>query len=266
MRGSTLSALLAVAVASVATAPTGAWAQDLADRVEAVTDGTVRVSFAVRPDVEICEDGIRIGSNRMWWHSEDGWDRPQRCHDGPAEIEVSMRNGRVRRVELVRAGRERTEDAVELGLVPAEDLVSLMLGLARSKMSRRGAGSVLFPVVIADVEEGWRELLELAKDRDVVKEVRKNALFWVGQEAASAATEGLADVAFDDDEKDDVRDAAVFALSQRPDDESIPVLMELAQTAERAQTRKTAMFWLAQSDDDRVLSFFEDVLLGRPGG
>ena len=30
-----------------------------------------------------------------------------------------------------------------------------------------------------------------------------------------------------------------------------------------AETRRAAMFWIAQSDDPRVLAFFEEILLGR---
>jgi hypothetical protein len=39
--------------------------------------------------------------------------------------------------------------------------------------------------------------------------------------------------------------------------------MVLARTAREAETRRAAMFWLAQSDDERVVAFFEEVLLGR---
>ncbi len=121
-------------------------------------------------------------------------------------------------------------------------------------------------MVLADVPDVWRELMGLARDASVASEARKNALFWLGQEAAEAATEGLADVALDEDEDQDVRDAAVFAISQRPRDEGVSVLMEVARTAHEGRTRRTAMFWLAQSDDARVLPFFERILLGREGG
>ena len=72
-----------------------------------------------------------------------------------------------------------------------------------------------------------------------------------------------ADVANDDGEEQEIRNAAIFALSQRDDAESVPALMEIARTGAESETRKTAMFWLAQSDDPRVVRFFEDVLLGR---
>lgn len=32
------------------------------------------------------------------------------------------------------------------------------------------------------------------------------------------------------------------------------------------ETRRSAMFWLAESEDERVYAFFEEILLGRGGG
>jgi hypothetical protein len=39
--------------------------------------------------------------------------------------------------------------------------------------------------------------------------------------------------------------------------------MEVASGGEEAETRRTALFWLAQSNDERVVDFFEEILLGR---
>jgi len=171
----------------------------------------------------------------------------------------------VRGVELVRRTASRTRGAVDLGEVPAPGAARYLLEVARTAPTRAGEHAV-FAAVLADVEGLWRGLLDVAKDRSVTKGVRKSALFWVGQEAADSATRGLSQVAADDDEEQDVRNAAVFALSQRPADESVPVLMDLARTAGQAETRRTAMFWLAQSEDPRVPAFFEKILVGRGGG
>ena len=52
--------------------------------------------------------------------------------------------------------------------------------------------------------------------------------------------------------------------TDRPEEsEGVPILMDVATTAEDANTRRSAMFWLAQAEDPRVLDFFEEVLLGR---
>jgi len=60
-----------------------------------------------------------------------------------------------------------------------------------------------------------------------------------------------------------VRDAAVFALSQRPKNEGVPALLRLAQNDADPEIRRKAVFWLGQSDDPRALNFFEQVLTGR---
>ena len=131
--------------------------------------------------------------------------------------------------------------------------------------SGRGEEDAVLPAVLADVEAIWEDLLVLAREGAVDSDVRTQALFWVGQEAANVVSEGLAEVALDEKEDQEVREAAVFALSRRPAEEGVPILMQVARTAKQAETRRSAMFWLAQSEDERVYAFFEEVLLGRGG-
>jgi len=58
----------------------------------------------------------------------------------------------------------------------------------------------------------------------------------------------------------EVQKQAVFALSQRPKDEAVPILMKIAKTHANPEVRKMAIFWLGQIDDDRVLPFFKEIL------
>ena len=108
-------------------------------------------------------------------------------------------------------------------------------------------------------------LLAIARDRSVHGEVREAALFWVSQVAADGIDSTLAGIAADAAEDQDVRDAAVFALAQRPEEESVPALMELVRSAPHAETRRVALFWLAQADDERVPDFFAELIHGRGG-
>jgi len=57
-----------------------------------------------------------------------------------------------------------------------------------------------------------------------------------------------------------VKKKAVFALSQLPKDEGVPLLIEVAKTNKNPAVRKQAMFWLGQSHDSRAVEFFEQVL------
>jgi len=245
-------------ILALAAAPAAAAGQDLAARITDGGDGVVRMSFAVRDGVEICERGMRMFEHRMNW-SEGRW-RDDRCAAGPAVVEMRVRGSRVDRVRVLRLDEEEAVGARDLGTVEAAAAARALLQVARE-----GEEDAVFPIMLADVDDAWRGVLELAQDRGVSRDVRKSSLFWVGQEAAHAATEGLADVARDEDEDQGVRDAAIFALSQRDPDESVPVLMDVARTAEQAKTRRTAFFWLAQMDDPRVVAFLREVLVGRGG-
>lgn len=252
-----------LALLALAAVPGAAAAQDATARITAGGDGVVRMSFATREGVEICENGIRMFDHRISWHGSD-WDHGP-CVTGPATVELRVRNGGVTRVHTLRLGDRPDQHARDLGTVPAAEAVDILLAAARFGRSGRGAEDALFPAMLADAPGAWRKVMVLAEDRDAPRDARKSALFWLGQEAAEAASQGLARVAQDEDEEQEVRNAAVFALSQRDPSEGMPILMELARTARERETRRSAFFWLAQMDDPQVVAFFKEVLTGRGG-
>jgi HEAT repeat protein len=104
-------------------------------------------------------------------------------------------------------------------------------------------------------------LISLARD-DSRREARNQALFWLSQRAGQEAVAAIGSAI--DDPDTDVKKRAVFALSQLPRDEGIPLLIQLARTNRNAEVRKQAMFWLGQSRDARAVQFFEEVLLKKP--
>ncbi len=91
----------------------------------------------------------------------------------------------------------------------------------------------------------------------------KSAVFWLGQASGEAATAGLTELVDEESGDLEVRKTAVFALSQRPAAEGVPALIEIARGSASPTLRKQAFFWLAQSEDPRALSLFEEVLSGR---
>ena len=93
-------------------------------------------------------------------------------------------------------------------------------------------------------------------------EVRGQALFWLAQKK-DPETEALALAALRDGSGRQVVEKAVFALSQLPPDRAIPALEMLARDRSLdAKTRREALFWLAQQDDDRALDIFDELLGG----
>ena len=85
-------------------------------------------------------------------------------------------------------------------------------------------------------------------------------MFWLGQAAGDAATAGLNNIVLDNSVDREVREQAVFALSQRPSDEGVPALISVARTNKDPELRKKALFWLGQSHDPRALDLFEELL------
>lgn len=234
--------------------PASLSAQGLADRVRAAGDGPVRLSFAARPGV--CGTGssitIRDGDEEDDWESD--------CRPGPVRVSLRMQGGRVIGAETRVGGRWRQGAAgTDLGQVPAAEAAALMLELARRTAEDDGGGLVT-AATLADSIVIWPRLLDLARDRSLPGGTRRHAVFWLGQAAGEAATRGLDSIVAADADDLELREHAVFALSQRPADEGIPALIRIARTNPRPELRRKALFWLGQSEDPRALALFEALL------
>jgi hypothetical protein len=238
-------------------------AQDLAQRVAGVEAGSVTFTYPARPDIQICDRGISIGGSRVMWRGRNRGGLAARCTSGTVSVALRVAGGLVRDVDVLELDDVVAPETVDLGTVGAREAAAYFLSLTHAAGSDDAAEDAVFPAVLADVDELWRELLEIARDPSIQQDVRGTALFWLGQEAGDAVTSGIAAIAADERQEQDVREAAIFALSQRPDAVGVEPLMEIARTAREAETRRAAMFWLAQSEHPRVLAFFEEILLGR---
>lgn len=232
-------------------------AQSIADRVARAPDGKVRFSYAAREGV--CGNGRNNISVRS--HGDVDWEDD--CEPGPVRLVLTKVDGRITRVRAYVGGRWRAAEGAttDLGDVPARAAGEYLLDLAERGGS--GAKEALFPATIADSFVAYPGLLRIARSDRATNETRKSAVFWLGQATGDKVTESLDSVVTDASGNREVRESAVFALSQRPDDEGVPVLLRLAQNDRDPEIRRKAVFWLGQSDDPRALDFFEKVLTGR---
>ena len=243
----------------------------LADRIRSVKNGTVRLSYGVKEG--ICGDGETFirdrtrGENTNMTFNDNGnthnyygkgWrDRP--CEPGPARVAFIKDDGSVTKMRLYVGGEWEKADAetVDLGMVAAPAAARALLDVAARE---RRAENAVFGAIIADSAVVWPELLAIAKNDDLYKSIRRNAVFWLSQVAGDEATKGLTELAESQGQDRDVRDQAVFALSQLPHDQGVPILIRLAKTNQDPQVRRKAIFWLGQSDDPRAIKLFEEIL------
>jgi hypothetical protein len=236
-------------------------AQSLERRIAQAPDGLVRLSFAAREGV--CGNG----RNNINWNSRsdsdsrDGWSSD--CDAGPVRIALEVLNGSVLSVHTYVGGRWReiSRRTTDLGTVSSPEAAEYFLDLAES--SRDVKGDVMVPALIADSFTAWPRLLQIGKNSSIRSNVRKQAIFWLSQEASAEATRGLTELAESDDGEREVRKQAVFALSQLRNNAGVPTMIRLARTDKDPVIRKQAIFWLGQSGDPRAIEFFEEVLTKR---
>jgi HEAT repeat protein len=155
--------------------------------------------------------------------------------------------------------RPASSNVMDLGAVPAPDAANYLLSVAQTERGSMGEKAI-FPVTLVDSADVWPSLIKLARNENLPRATRTQSVFWVGQAAGEAATRGLSDIADDNAVDREVREQAVFALSQRPRDQGIPALIAIARTNKDPEIRKKAMFWLGQSGDPRALDLFEEIL------
>ena len=242
----------------------------LADRVAAAPDGQVRFSFATRAGVcgngrnvisLECDDGScgRHRTSSGNYYDDDGGCP---CEPGPARVALEKRGGQIVRLRTYVGGAWRAAaDArvTDLGAVPAIAAARYLLDLAARGSGDAGHDAV-FPVVLADSLTVWPDLLRLARADSVPRETRRSAVFWLGQAAGEAATRGLTELVDDSSVEVEVKESAVFALSQLRREEGVPILIRIARTHASPSVRKKALFWLGQSGDPRAIALFEELL------
>lgn len=320
---------LAAVLALACTANAGA--QSIEQKVKARNDGVVELIFASKPGV--CGDGRTFistgtddeGRHSTFTQSNSGFStttgstnyRSRECDQGPVRVELRVRNGEVVEVDTYVGGT-----TIPAANTSARAATDYLLTLAETAGSSNIAKHALLPALLADVDvsarllqvgsnsranrevrksaifwlgqsgapiapnglkqlvrdnddevaksatfavaqlrsdEGARILLEAARDDGLSSEVRKSAIFWLGQAAGEKATAGLKDLLSDEDSE--VKKSAVFALSQIKSEQSVDALLDVVKNSKDREVRKRALFWLSQSKDPRVLALFEDILL-----
>lgn len=246
--------------------------QSIADRIMR-NSGDVRFSFKASPNV--CGDGgptiyvedrtgerrvhFRTGTSSFNTRYSDEWTAA--CENGPVRVALTIQSGSVSSVRTYVGGNWRSAGgAVDLGELSSREAATALVSIAERGNKR--AGDLLFAATLADSADINRELLRIARSRDLNSETRRAAMFWASQFASDATAVGLREIIESDDDFA-VRRHAVFAISQLSKNESVPMLIDIVRKRGDARIVKQAIFWLGQTDDPRAVAFFEELLLAR---
>jgi len=238
-------------------------AQSIASRVASAKDGKVRFTYAPKPDV--CGTGNSIsrgGNNRMNWSDSQSADvtYDEECSHSPVRIVLSVRDGKVTKLRTYVGGQWRTpvEPTTDIGAVSTRDATTYLLGLAASDTETRAGQEAILPAMLADSVNIYPQLIRIARDPDTPKGTRNQATFWLGQAAADVVAPERDNIKGNDDEE--IKKQAVFAISQRRCEDSVPALIQIAENNRSPEVRRSALFWLGQTGDPRAISVFEKIL------
>jgi len=173
---------------------------------------------------------------------------------------VRLQAGEIRRVRSFSGDCQVDAGGLQvywLGDVSGAQSVEFLRTLASAVDTRDRSEAALSAMALHRDAAAAAAILDLAKTG--TPRLRQRALFWIARRAESQAA-GVITQAIDNDPDVEVKKQAVFALSQLPRDEGVPILIKLAGSHTHPIVRKQAMFWLGQSKDPRALKFFEEVL------
>lgn len=128
---------------------------------------------------------------------------------------------------------------------------------ARDDRDDRFREKLTFDLTLVHQPAAAQTLIRMAH-QDPAPQVRRQAQFWMAQIATRIGTKNVADDlgnSADNDPNESIRKSAVFSLTQLPNGEGTPKLIQLAQTSKDPAVRKQAVFWLGQSNDPRALDY-----------
>jgi HEAT repeat protein len=118
---------------------------------------------------------------------------------------------------------------------------------------------IIFSISQTNTSGNDQWLLDQAVNTKNSMDIRKNALFWAGQNGSlDMARIG---VLYDKATETEFKKQVIFVLSQRgKSSEAVDKLIDIAKTEKDKELRKEALFWLSQSHDPRVAKFLLDII------
>jgi hypothetical protein len=231
-------------------------AQSLVNRIAAVRDGTIRMSFAARPGV--CGDGrgsVWIQDAERRGYSND---RQWVCIGGPVRVAIGRADNQTVSIRKWVGGRwGAAASETDLGDVPPLEAARYLSTLAHTLGGASG-DEALTAAAFADAGDLSPELRLVVRDDDAPLQSRRQALFWLGQ--SDFPTRDLARL-YETLTPYSLREHFTFVLSQRHDDEAVTKLIDVARNDRDLGVRKQAMFWLGQSKDPKATQFFREIIL-----
>ena len=132
--------------------------------------------------------------------------------------------------------------------------------LYKSTRSSNVHGQIIQAVVGLRTAEATQWLIDMAKDKTLDSESRKNAIYWAGQQR-SVDMDQLNAIYEQARGDNDVQTQVLYVYSQRKESTAVDKLMAIAKSDQNIEMRKQALYWLGQKNDPRIRQFIRDLIM-----
>jgi len=249
--------------------PTGARAQTLGRRIDSSPDGRVQFTFSARPGV--CGNGrsyIQTGPNNYTGSFNGNMSdqlRSDPCVAGPVRVVVDRAGRDIISLDTYVGPVQRDPGATDLGEVRASEATDFLLTLA-SRGEGSAARQAIMPAMLADGASPTRQLLDIMRDQDRPREVRRSAMSWLVRATENDAmipasvTTALLGIARDETDNQEVRRNALSVMSRLEHGAGIPPLIELARATDNSWLARESMSVIARSGDPRARDYLRSAV------
>ncbi len=157
-----------------------------------------------------------------------------------------------------RAPDEAREKAIFwLGQQHSQENAAFLRGLYAKLTGEELKEKVIFSLSQMGGADNGRWLMDIALNEREPVEMRKKALFWVGQTGGNL--DQLAGL-YDRMQNQDMKEQLIFVYSQRHEAAALDQLIRIAKTEQDKELRKKAIFWLGQSHDPRAAQVLLEII------
>jgi HEAT repeat protein len=145
-----------------------------------------------------------------------------------------------------------------LGQHPSAENARFLRDLFAKTTDDETREAILFSLSQMPDQGNGQWLMDIALDESEGSEMRTQALFMAFQ-ANTFDTSDLVDV-YDRAEDPELKEQALFILSQRKDRAAVDKLIEIVRSEDDPEIRQNAIFWLGQSGDPRAADVLVEIL------
>ena len=155
----------------------------------------------------------------------------------------------------------RAEIITWLGQRPGAENAAFLRGLYAKLTDDDLKEKVIFSLAQQGGSENGRWLMDLALNEREPIEMRKKALFWVGQSGNSSVA-GITELVglYDRIQNHEMKEQLIFVYSQRHEPEALDKLIDIVRHEQDKELRKKALFWVGQSHDPRAARLLEEII------